>query len=316
MISVDRLVFDYPSKRALRGVSLEIAAGSITALVGPNGAGKTTLMRCLAGLEEPFSGSISVAGIDVFREPRAVHHEIGYLSDFFGLYDALSVRQCLIHAADSHGLSRFRRDQRIEIVAQNLGIADRLAARAGTLSRGLRQRLAIAQAMVHEPKVLLLDEPAAGLDPEARHDLSLLLRRLREGGMTIVVSSHILSELEDYSTDMLIMRDGLVLEQRPIGAARQATCEVIVEVADASDRLAAILSAAPGVEGLKLEGRTASFRFADDAAARADLLARLIGEGLAVAQFRVARQSLQDSYLNRVAAANAGAIAARGADAP
>src|SRR5512139_403510 len=132
MIHVDNLVFDYPTKRALHGVSLDVREGSITALVGPNGAGKTTLMRCMAALEPPYSGRITVAGIDVFEEPRKAHEAMGYLSDFFGLYDQLTVRQCLVHAADSHGLTRARRDERVLQTAIALGLEDRMAAKAET----------------------------------------------------------------------------------------------------------------------------------------------------------------------------------------
>jgi len=311
MIVVERLVFDYPTKRALHGISFQIEAGSITALVGPNGAGKTTAMRCIAGLEQPSSGYVAVNGIDVFREPRQAHEQLGYLSDFFGLYDALSVRQCLMHAADSHRLSTARREQRIELVARQLGIADRLGERAGTLSRGLRQRLAIAQAMVHDPKVLLLDEPAAGLDPEARHELSGVLTALRRAGMTLIVSSHILTELEDYSTDMLIIHGGRVLEHKPIGQATGRAGKVVrIELAQGLPDLAARLAGIAGLEILSSDGSGARVRLDDSAAARAELLQRLIQAGLPVSGLAVEHESLQDSYLSRVASAKAGRLPA------
>ncbi len=309
MIVVERLVFDYPTKRALHSVSFQIEAGTITALVGPNGAGKTTVMRCIAGLEQPSSGYVAVNGIDVFAEPRKAHEQIGYLSDFFGLYEALTVRQCLMHAADTHRLSASRRDERIELVARQLGIADRLNERAGTLSRGLRQRLAIAQAMVHDPKVLLLDEPAAGLDPEARQDLSGVLTGLRQAGMTLIVSSHILTELEDYSTDMLIIHGGRVLEHKPIGqAVRHSSSVVKLDLAADTADLIAKLAVMPGIEIVSSDANSARLRLADTAQARADLLRQLIAAGLPVAGFTVERESLQDSYLSRVAAAKDGQL--------
>jgi len=195
MIEIRELVFEYPGHRALAGVSLTIVKGSITALVGPNGAGKTTLLRCMAALETPYSGHVTIDGLDTREAPRAIHAGLGYLPDFFGLYDALSVRRCLHYAARAHGIAPEAAAAAAEAAAVRVGLADRMEQAAGQLSRGLRQRLAIAQAIVHRPKVLLLDEPAAGLDPKARRDLSRLLLVLRDGGMTLVVSSHILGRL-------------------------------------------------------------------------------------------------------------------------
>src|SRR5690606_30736533 len=192
------------------GVSFTVEPGAVLALVGPNGAGKTTLMRCIAALDAPTEGTITVAGVDTRADPRAVHAAIGYLPDFFGLYDELSVRRALTYAALSRGVAKAAAPSAVERAAARVRLSDRLEARAGELSRGLRQRLAIGQTIVHEPRVLLLDEPAAGLDPEARRALSDLILRLAGEGMTIVVSSHILSELEDYSTQMLMIRDGAV----------------------------------------------------------------------------------------------------------
>src|SRR5271168_3950898 len=197
MIEVENLVYEYPTSRALKGVSLRVSDQTITALVGPNGAGKTTLLRCLAALETPYSGSVTIEGLDTREHPREIHVLLGYLPDFFGLYDELSVRRCLVYAARSHGTAPQLADAAAEKAAGRVGLVDRLDTKAGELSRGLRQRLAIGQAIVHEPKVLLLDEPAAGLDPQARRDLSALLLQLRDDGMTLVVSSHILAELED-----------------------------------------------------------------------------------------------------------------------
>jgi ABC-2 type transport system ATP-binding protein len=219
IITVDGLTFDYPLKRALTDVSFQIPEGSITAVVGPNGAGKTTLLRCLAGLEQPTSGSIRLAGVDVLAEPRTAHRRLGFLQDFFGLYDGLSVARCLEYAARAHGVVETERDARTAWAAEMLGLSDRMEQRAGALSRGLRQRLAIAQTIIHRPSVLLLDEPAAGLDPEARSELSVLFRKLSTEGQTLLVSSHILAELEDYSTHMLIVEDGRVIRHTALSGA-------------------------------------------------------------------------------------------------
>lgn len=212
MITVQNLSFDYPGKRALDNLSFEIENNTITALVGPNGAGKSTLLRCLTALETPTEGKISIGGWDTDTYPRKIHEVASYLSDFFGLYNDLTVKQNLQFFAWTHHAPN-KPPLSIEETIKRLNLGSYQDVAAGKLSRGLRQRLAIAQSIIHQPDVLFLDEPAAGLDPEARYQLSNLLLQLQKEGMTIVVSSHILSELEDYSTHMLVLNKGKLIEQ-------------------------------------------------------------------------------------------------------
>jgi ABC-2 type transport system ATP-binding protein len=298
LIDVRGLTFDYPGVRALDDVSFTLHAGGITALVGPNGAGKSTLMRCIAGLETPLSGQISVAGIDALDHPREIHRRVGYLSDFFGLYDALTVGQCLWHAAAVQGVSRANILQCVEATAAELGLFDRLGQRAGQLSRGLRQRVAIGQAIIHSPPLLMLDEPASGLDPESRHALSQLLVRLRERGITLVVSSHILAELEEYSTDMLILGAGRVVEQTVLNAPHPAGARIRIALASAVDDLAVRLFRYANLEVLELSADSALVVVAGDKTERHALLARLIGDGLPVCAFSEEAIDLQRSYLD------------------
>src|SRR3569833_1043784 len=204
MLEVRDLVFEYPGHRALHGVSLSVAQGAITARVGPYGAGKTSLLRCMAALETPYEGSVAIDGLDTREAPRAIHARLGYLPDFFGLYDALSVRRCLHYAARAHGIAPGQAADAGKAAAARVGLSDRMEQAAGALSRGLRQRLAIGQAIVHQPRVLLLDEPAAGLDPQARRDLSQLLLSQKTNNMTQIKTTHILAELQDYSDRMII----------------------------------------------------------------------------------------------------------------
>ncbi len=300
MIAVRGLVFDYPGTRALDSVSFELEAETITALVGPNGAGKTTLLRCLAGLDAPFAGEVNVAGLDVLSEPRQSHRRMGFLADTFGLYDELTVEQCLLYRAAALSLPAEKHSSAARLSAERLAIADRLKQKVGTLSRGLRQRLAIAESIVHRPEVLLLDEPASGLDPEARVGLAETLRRLRDEGMTIVVSSHILSELEDYSTHMLILRAGRLVEQRALLAVSGGDSGVVLRLAAADPRLEFLLNNESAIVGLIIDGETAHFRFTGDGLARALLLRRLIEMGLPVLDFAAEREGLQEAYLHRV----------------
>jgi ABC-2 type transport system ATP-binding protein len=299
MIEVRDLVFEYPSKRALDGVSFTVAPATITALVGPNGAGKTTLLRCLAALEMPYSGNVFIDGLDTADSPREIHGRLGYLPDFFGLYDELSVRRCLLYAAWSHGIAADCAGPAVEKAASRVGLTDRLESRAGELSRGLRQRLAIGQAIVHEPKVVLLDEPAAGLDPQARRELSALLLQLRSAGMTLVVSSHILAELEDYCSEMIIIDGGHMVGGKPIKVRDDARPRFLMEFATARSDLRDILEAA-GVDIIEMGDYHVLFAFTRNASARAKLLRDLIRAGFDVSSFAESSRALEDAYFSQV----------------
>ena len=301
-ISVCGVVYIYPGTRALDNVSFEITRGTVTALVGPNGAGKTTLLRCLAGLDRPLTGSITVAGIDVLEEPRLAHASMGYLSDFFGLYDTLTVRQSLAHAASANGVADAAVDATVTRTAERLDIADRLDQRCSALSRGLRQRVAIGQAIVHAPAVLLLDEPASGLDPEARHTLAALFTRLRDEGMTLIVSSHILAELDEYSTHMLVLRAGKIIEHRPLGIAgnggtRANERHVRVTLAAAHAHWRETLDAIASARVIEAGERDALLSIQGDAVEQARVLRELISAGAPVASFVEETENLHQSYL-------------------
>jgi ABC-2 type transport system ATP-binding protein len=298
MIEIRDLSFEYPGLRALDRVSLTIQRGAITALVGPNGAGKTTLLRCMAALETPYEGLVTIAGLDTRDSPRAIHARLGYLPDFFGLYDALSVRRCLHYAARAHGIAAHDAAAAAEAAAGRVGLSDRLEQPAGALSRGLRQRLAIGQAIVHRPAVLLLDEPAAGLDPQARRDLSQLLLALKSGGMTMVVSSHILAELEDYSDRMVIVNHGRIAGGETI-ALRGPEAGLRVALASPHADLADALSRA-GATVLEADDRHAVVRLAGGVEARSRLLAALVGEGFAVSDFTAETRNLEEVYFSKV----------------
>lgn len=319
-IAVEGIRYEYPGVRALNDVSFRIQRGGVTALVGPNGAGKTTLLRCIAGLDRPMLGTIELVGIDVLEEPRLAHERIGYLSDFYGLYDALRVRHALAYAAGAHGVADNDIEDTVTRTAEQLEISNLLERLCSELSRGQRQRVAIGQALVHAPQVLLLDEPAAGLDPEARHALARLFTKLRDGGMTLVVSSHILAELDEYSTDMLVLRNGQVIEHRALAGvktsngsaaagagkgaaeARRIRIGFTHPVADIAAQLAGI----GGIELLESSDSEALVTLQGDADTQALLLRTLLERGLPVMNFAAERENLHQSYLRTVGARPAG----------
>jgi ABC-2 type transport system ATP-binding protein len=305
LVEVEGLVFDYPGHRALHGVSLEIEPGGITALVGPNGAGKTTLMRCLAALDRPAAGKVRVEGIDLSQDPRAVHQVLGYLSDFFGLYNDLSVEHCLLYRGLAQGLEECAARDAAAKAAERVRLQDRMKQKAGALSRGLRQRLGIAQAILHEPRFVILDEPASGLDPEARDDLAALLRELRAQGMTLLVSSHILSELSDYASDMLLLEEGRIVEHRTVeqreGAEGEEPQLLRIKLVQADGRLPEILRDLVGAERIEsADDRGARLLISGGGAERHELLRSLLQSGCQVSDFAAETADLQSLYRARL----------------
>ena len=311
LIEVRDLTFDYPGFRALERVSLSIAAGTVTALVGPNGAGKTTLLRCMAALETPLSGTVRVAGLDVYESPREVHRLMGYLSDNFGLYSDLSVAQGLEYAARSQGLAPADVAGAVQHTAQRLGLSDKLHNLASALSRGQRQRLAIGQAIIHAPQVLLLDEPASGLDPEARASLAQVFRALQAQGMSLLVSSHILAELDEYSTHMLALSKGRVLEHRalsqsaPNEAGHEAERLLRLVFIEQAESVAPWLGQQAHVRVNRVENHSLDISFSGAASAQAALVAACVSAGHQLTTLTPITENLQQSYLKSLAAERA-----------
>lgn len=296
-VSVRGLVYEYGVNRALDEVGFDLPAGSVTALVGPNGAGKTTLLRCLAGLERPLAGSIRIDGIDVLDQPRLAHAKLGFQQDFFGVYDDLSVRRNLLHAAAIQGMDENDMEAAAVWAAEAVSLTNRLEDRAGTLSRGLRQRLAIARSMVHRPRLLLMDEPASGLDPEARRELSNLIRTLNLAGMTIVVSSHILAELEDYSTHMLALRLGRAAQVATLsGEAAPKSRWRLGLIGDARDALAGMQGAAKVADCQIVDGEI-EFSFDGEPLDRHHLLRHLMERGVMVTSLAPTGGHLEKLYM-------------------
>jgi ABC-2 type transport system ATP-binding protein len=251
-------------------------------------------------LETPYSGSVTIDGLDTRTAPREIHARLGYLPDFYGLYDDLSVRRILTYGARAHGIIPALTGAAVEKAAGRVGLLNRLEAKAGELSRGLRQRLAIAQAIVHEPRVLLLDEPAAGLDPQARRDLSTLLLVLKDTGLTLVVSSHILAELEDYCSEMIIIEDGLVVGGKAVKVRDVERPRYMLEIATARSDLREFLEARAGVDVIEADDYHALLTHTKNPAARAKLIRDLMAAGFEVSSFGESTKALEDAYFKQI----------------
>jgi len=303
LIEVKDLTFEYPGKKALDKVSFAIEPGSVTALVGPNGAGKTTLMNCLAALARPVSGHIRLNEVSVLDHPRECHRLIGYLPDFYGLYDDLTVRQCLMYMALAQGIASEKVDPTLQLTAQRVHLLDRLETKAGNLSRGLRQRLAIGQAIIHDPKIILLDEPASGLDPKARQQLSELLLELRDEGKTLMVSSHILTELEDYSTHMMVIHDGKLEENTAIRDQKIENVRLLLlTLSRPAEGLKEALSRMEHVSQIQENGTSIEFMFEGTDEDQHQLLKQFLSNNWPVCALAVKEKNLQETYLEKFGA--------------
>jgi ABC-2 type transport system ATP-binding protein len=302
MISTSGLTKFYDTHPAVSDVSVFVPAGETCALVGPNGAGKTTLLKMLAGLLRPTSGKIEVADIEVGAEPKRLHRIVGYVPDTFGLYDELRVRQFLEYFARAHGVARESVAKRINAVLDLTNLSSKRDAAVGSLSRGMRQRLVIAKTLLHAPKVLLLDEPASGLDPHARMELRDLIKGLAALGTTILVSSHILTELADFSTSVVIMERGRVVRSGRIDAlveqlAGGRVVRAVMLDAEGAARLAEDLRGRAGLKEVKVEGAVADFTFTGGRDELASLHREVVTAHAGVVSFYERQLTVEDVFL-------------------
>lgn len=261
--------YDLPTGKAGQLVAadrltLQVPSGEVFGLVGPNGAGKTTTLKMICGLMLPTAGRITVNNIDVEREPEAAQQYIGYLADFFSVYDDLKVWEYVEHFALAYKIESAKVDERVKEVIGLMGLESKYDAMVGGLSRGMKQRLGIARAIVHNPPLLVLDEPASGLDPKARLELKELIRRLNRDGKTVFITSHVLSDLEEICTSLAIMEKGKLLRVGKIADVMRGagkTRRVRIKLAAGGFALGAWLAERPGVSEVKEQGLEAEMVF-------------------------------------------------------
>jgi ABC-2 type transport system ATP-binding protein len=304
IVATRGLVKRYDRSLAVAGVDLEIESGEIFGLVGPNGAGKSTIMRILATLLDPTAGDAEVGGASVRRNPTEVRRVIGFMPDVFGVYDDMKVWEYLDFFARCYGIPADKRRRLIGDLLELVDLAEKRGAYVQSLSRGMQQRLCLAHALVHDPQVLILDEPASGLDPRARVELRELLRELRTMGKTILISSHILPELEELCTSVAIIDHGRLLVQGRVKEIEQrlrAGAVLRIHLLADGDALAAIMAR------LRLDPEVASaeplgdghvevgFRGDDHGAAR--LLRDLVAADVPIASFSRAASDLEELFL-------------------
>ena len=300
MIEIQGLAKNFDGRWAVHGISFNVAEGDIFGFIGPNGAGKTTSIRIMSTLLDPTLGDIRVGGKSVIEHPEAVRKLIGFMPDNFGVYERITVWEYLDFFAAAYGLSRRERRGTLEGILDLTdlqGLRDRLTAE---LSKGMRQRLCLAKTLVHDPKVLILDEPANGLDPRARIEFRALLKELRNMGKTIFISSHILAELSDVCTAVAIVERGRVVASGPLADIRKALqpgpvlrLEVLGDPAKAVD----LLRGMPDVGEPKLEGGAVLVPYAAARESIPDFLRAALARGVAVAGLSELKTDLEDLFM-------------------
>lgn len=300
LVRVEGLVKRYGTFQALNNLSFEIQQGSIYGFVGPNGAGKTTCMRILSTLMLPTSGVALVDGVDVTKSPAEIRRKIGYMPDFFGVYDNLKVSEYLDFYADAQGMSAAQRKNAAGELLELVNLTDKAQVYVDTLSRGMKQRLCLARSLMHGPKLLILDEPASGMDPRARAEMKAILRTLKSMGQTILISSHILPELSELCDQIgIIQRGRMALSGtvEHIAAQLGGQAPVLVRFAGDAAKAAEFLTQLPQVGMIEQEEQTLRVGIAGEDDAAQALLAQMVSAGYRVVDFHRTQSNLEQIFL-------------------
>jgi ABC-2 type transport system ATP-binding protein len=310
-ISTRNLSRHFGKLEAVENLELKISTGSLFGLIGPNGAGKTTTLRMLAGLLEPTSGEIRINELPIRKYWREIQWQIGFMPDFFGVYEDLLVWEYLDFFGRCYKLNPKHRRRSIDELLELVDLSEKRDAYVNTLSRGMRQRLCLAHALVHDPQILLLDEPASGLDPRARVEMRELLRELRTMGKTILLSSHILPELAELCDSVAILERGKLVVSgsldeihRQVAGHRLLRLMVLTDL----DQAETVLRAYPGIREIILpeEGHRSPYNgaahlidveFEGDISATADLLESLVESGVRLISFNELTTDLEEAFL-------------------
>jgi ABC-2 type transport system ATP-binding protein len=286
---------------AVDAVAFQVLPGAICGFIGPNGAGKTTTMRICATLELPDEGDVLVDGVSVLEEPRLARRRIGFMPDAYGAYPNTTVLEYLDFFARAYQLAGARRHETIERVVAFTSLGELLGKEIDSLSKGMKQRLCLAKTLLHDPAVLILDEPAAGLDPRARVELRELVRALAELGKSILISSHILTELSEMCSTVVVIERGQVRGAGNVGEVVRAATQRArfflraLAGAEAAER---VLLERPLVSAVRRERDGVGFELEGGLEAQAELLAALVAAGLRPTEFAPREGDLEDAFLS------------------
>lgn len=301
MIRVEHVSHWFGTFQVLHDVSFQVPAGEIFGFIGPNGAGKTTTIRMMATLLEPHDGRVLVDGLDVIDSPAEIRKVIGFMPDSFGVYERITVEEYLEFFASAHGIGPSARKRTIDAVMELTELGQIGGKLVQTLSKGMKQRLAIARTLLHDPKVLVLDEPANGLDPRARIEMRQLIEELRRLGKTILLSSHILTELSDMCTSVAILERGRLVASGSVDSIAQTLRPergVRVRLLSPPDDVEARLSRAPSVLSVDREPDGAfKVRYQGGDEVLASIVAYMVQQELRVVRVEPEQNDLERIFL-------------------
>ena len=300
MLTIKNLVKKYGKFTAVDNLNLHINKGSIYGFVGPNGAGKTTTMKIIAGLLSATSGSVMINGEEVVKNPRLLREKIGYMPDFFGVYDNLKVTEYMDFYAGTYYIPYKERKDIIDNLLEIVDLTDKKDSYVDSLSRGMKQRLCLARSLIHDPELLILDEPASGLDPRARVEMKEVLKQLREMGKTIIISSHILPELAEMCTEIGIIDRGKLSAEGTVNhIMQQLTKKRIINVKpfENNEKLVKLLSEKPFISEIIENTDDVEFAFDGDDRELSLLLKNIITEDIPVISFKEKEGNLEEIFM-------------------
>jgi ABC-2 type transport system ATP-binding protein len=300
MITITELTKRYGNFTALDSLSMQIEKGSVFGFVGPNGAGKSTTMSILATLLSPTSGTAKVGGYDVTEKPKEVRKLIGYMPDFFGVYDNFKATEYLDFYGASYGIPRSERLKLIPQLLDLVNLSEKADFYVDSLSRGMKQRLCLARCLVHEPEVLILDEPASGLDPRARIEMREILKELKAMGKTIIISSHILPELAEMVDEIGVIEYGKLIAKGKVSEIQnrmKANRVLQVRMVNRAEEASVYLEQQPHVTFVLHDEKGLHVHFGGTDEDQSHLLARLVEKGFPLLSFSEALTNLEDVFL-------------------
>ncbi len=300
MLQLRELHKAYGKFHALNGLTMTVREGALYGFVGPNGAGKTTAIKIMTGLLSADSGQVIVNGQDVLSRAGSLKAQIGYVPDFFGVYDNLTVGEYMEFFASCYCIDGLLARKRCLALLEQVGLEDRADFYVDGLSRGMKQRLCLARALIHDPAILILDEPTSGLDPRTRFEFREILKELQESGKTILISSHVLSELSELCTDIGILDQGRLLAEgnmEDILSRVNASKPLVITVCRGMEQAISMLKSDPLVQTITVREQEISVRFAGDQEEEAGLLAQLIDGGVMVSSFVREPGSLESVFI-------------------
>ncbi|WOO40885.1 ABC transporter ATP-binding protein [Rubellicoccus peritrichatus] len=303
-IRISQMRVDYESFTAVKGLDLSIHAGQIFGLIGPNGAGKTSTFKVLATLLEPTYGEVAIGGFDVAEQPKEARQVLGYMQDLAPVPSDLKVWEFLDCFAQAYGLSKSERKARIGECLELVELTEKRNAFCKSLSRGMTQRVVLAKSLLHSPKVMLLDEPASGMDPVSRVRLREILQKLARDGVAILISSHILTELSSVCTEVGILNHGELLDSGPTHEVVERMSAghnfrgVRLKLLESSAELARVLDKHQDIFDMAVSEREIRFKFSGTPAEQVALLKELMNQDFAICSFEEIANNIEDILLN------------------